>query len=509
MRIPLRRAARAASTIRAAIGRAPSTCLSALLVATVLATTAEAQETNAKSAERKPALADLARSYLALEQAVQAHGYGRVGRERANAEFDQLTMGFFLGSYGSAVQRLDALVAAIDPARADARERAADALVLVCERRWRANGATRLELHLTRNHEGHDLPADFDEVVVVEARPVDGSPGWSARVRHADIGRGLLALPPLELEAPVDLRVTLRVGDAAPRAAWTCEWLPRAPSASSAALLERLAKVEPDGPPLEQAKSSLEARAKRLRDRLDPNQPSSILLSPRREQEELEADVAQLERGVDPLRRRVGDHWRVVQAGKRAFPLRVLAPPAAAKDEPLPLVVALHGAGGDEHHWFEAYGAGRLARLAGDDGTLLVAPATGMGGMKPEEFDQLLVALVYCYAIDRARIHVVGHSMGAGLAANLAKERGAKLASVACFAGGPRGAPPSAGVPPILVVAGARDTIVPYAEVRQAALAWREAGLPVEFLGSEDEGHTLLVAEHLAEAWAWMRSKSR
>jgi predicted esterase len=480
-----------------------------MVLAGLAARNARAQDGRAERPERKPALADLARSYLALEQAVQAHGYGRVGRERANAEFDQLTMGFFLGSYGSAVERLDALVAAIDPLRADPRERAADALVVVCERRWRAPGATRLELYLARNHAGHDLPADFDEVVLVEALPIDGAPGWSARLRHADIGGGLSALPPLELDAAVDLRVTLRVGEAAPREAWTCEWLPRAPSAISAALLERLAGIEPDGPPLEQAKASLQARAKRLRDRLDPGQPASILLSPRREQDELETDVAQLERGVDPLRRRVGDHWRVVQAGKRAFPLRVLAPPAAAKDEPLPLVVALHGAGGDEHHWFEAYGAGRLARLAREDGVLLVAPATGMGGLRPEEFDQLLVALVYCYAIDRARIHVVGHSMGAGLAANLAKERGARLASVACFAGGPRGAPPTSTTPPILVVAGARDAIVPYVGVRQAALAWREAGLPVEFRGSEDEGHTLLVAEHLAEAWAWMRSKSR
>jgi hypothetical protein len=45
--------------------------------------------------------------------------------------------------------------------------------------------------------------------------------------------------------------------------------------------------------------------------------------------------------------------------------------------------------------------------------------------------------------------------------------------------------------------------------VRQASLAWREAGLPVEFRGSEDEGHTLIVAEHLPEVFAWMRSKSR
>ena len=499
MRLPLRRATRAwasscALSIAASAFAPPAPC---------------AQDAVAPRVERKPALADLARSYLAFEQAVQAHGYGRGGRERANAEFDQLTLAFFLGSHGAAVERLDAMVASIDPLRSDARERAADALVLVCDRRWRAPGATRLQLHLARNHDGHDLPAGFDEEVVVEAAPIDGSPGWIARVRHGEIGRDLHALPPLELESPVDLRVTLRVGRSAARELWNCEWLPCAPSATSAGLLERLAKVEPDGPPLEQAKASLQARARRLRDRLDPDQPASILLSPRREAAELQADLALLERGEDPLRRRVGDHWRVVRCGGRSIPLRVLAPPQAAGDEPLPLVIALHGAGGDEHHWFEAYGAGRLARLAGEAGFLLAAPATGMGGLRAEEFDQLLLALVYCHAIDRARIHLVGHSMGAGLAANLAKERATKLASVACFAGGPRGAPPTTPLPPLLVVAGARDAIVPYAGVRQASLAWREAGLPVEFRGSEDEGHTLIVAEHLPEVFAWMRSKSR
>jgi hypothetical protein len=97
---------------------------------------------------------------------------------------------------------------------------------------------------------------EADEEVVVEAAPIDGSPGWIARMRHAEIGRDLHALPPLELESPVDLRVTLRIGESAARELWNCEWLPCAPSATSARLLERLAKVEPDGPPLEQAKAS-------------------------------------------------------------------------------------------------------------------------------------------------------------------------------------------------------------------------------------------------------------
>jgi len=34
-------------------------------------------------------------------------------------------------------------------------------------------------------------------------------------------------------------------------------------------------------------------------------------------------------------------------------------------------------------------------------------------------------------------------------------------------------------------------------------------GLPVEFRALPDEGHTLLVAEHLDEVWTWMLKPQR
>ena len=457
----------------------------------------------------RPALVDLARSYLAFEEALRVHGYGKLGRGQANLEFDQLTMGFFLGDYASAVERLDRLVARIDPLREKPAERAADALVLVCDRRWRAKGAERAPIRIVRNHDGVELPEDWDAPVQVQAVPVDGTRGWTCAASWRDTAGGkLLDVADAALPDGVDVDVRLLVGDAAPRTLFRLDWLEAPPAQLQQRLLQRLARLEPDGPPLEQAKASVEARAKRLRDTIERSAPASILLSPAKEWRELQADAALLEAGDDPFRRRVGDHWRVLRTERRVVPLRVYAPPQAAGDEKLPLVVALHGAGGDENHWFEAYGAGALERLAERDGVVVAAPAVGFGGWSGADHDALVKALVYCYALDLSRVHVVGHSMGAAAAAGLAAERPAKLAAVACIAGGPRGAPP-AGCPRLLVLSGKRDSVVPFDGVKRAAEAWRAAGAPVEFRASDDEGHTLLVAEHLGEVWSWMLSPRR
>ena len=98
--------------------------------------------------------------------------------------------------------------------------------------------------------------------------------------------------------------------------------------------------------------------------------------------------------------------------------------------------------------------------------------------------------------------------MGAAAAAQLAATPSLKLAAVACLAGGPRSAAPKASAP-LLVLSGERDSIVAHAPLRSAAEAWRAAGLHVDFRALPDEGHTLLVAEHLDEVWTWMLHPQR
>lgn len=131
---------------------------------------------------------------------------------------------------------------------------------------------------------------------------------------------------------------------------------------------------------------------------------------------------------------KVGQFWLTFTPGQGTLPVRMLAPAAAKAGQPLPLVIALHGAGGSENMFFETYGYGTIAKLCEQRGWLLVSPRGT--GMKPERVAELIDAMGKLYPVDRRRVFVVGHSMGGGqtaAAANLSPE---KFAAVAVLGGG-------------------------------------------------------------------------
>ena len=54
--------------------------------------------------------------------------------------------------------------------------------------------------------------------------------------------------------------------------------------------------------------------------------------------------------------------------------VRVQVPRDMKKGQSVPLVLALHGAGGSENMFFDGYGDGKVARLCAERGWLLAAP---------------------------------------------------------------------------------------------------------------------------------------
>lgn len=170
---------------------------------------------------------------------------------------------------------------------------------------------------------------------------------------------------------------------------------------------------------------------------------------------------------------------------------------------PVPLIVALHGAGGDERMFMAGYGAGVIARLAMEQGFAVVSPLTTALAGRPERLDALLRDVGDRVMVDPERIYIVGHSMGAGAAWGLARQRGGMVAAVACIAG-PCGA--GAGGPPLLVVAAEVDPLGAPARLEATATAAREAGQRVEYQLAEGWGHTLVVGEVLPAVIAWLLS---
>jgi predicted esterase len=133
--------------------------------------------------------------------------------------------------------------------------------------------------------------------------------------------------------------------------------------------------------------------------------------------------------------KRVGQFWLTLAHEKRATPVRLLAPRAVEEGQPLPLVIALHGAGGSENLFFDGYGRGKIVGLCAQRGWLLVAPRA-QGGLGAVPLPDLIEAVNRLYPVDRKRVFLIGHSMGAMQAWNAVQRQPELFAGIAALSGG-------------------------------------------------------------------------
>ena len=268
------------------------------------------------------------------------------------------------------------------------------------------------------------------------------------------------------------------------------------------ALLARLARLDSTGA-LAQSIASARARAALLVDTVSAERSAEFVAEPAALAKAVAAEVAALEKGRNPYARLVGDVWRSYRGVNGApVPMRVIAPPVAGA-KAVGVLIALHGAGGDENMFAMGYGQGIAARLAREHGLLFVAPATTPFMTSAVQFDSLMAVLGREYRVDPSRVYVIGHSMGAGAAARLAQERPQAIAAVACLAGG--SAVTAAGAPPVLFIGAQLDPIIPAARVKAAAAA-TPTGTYEE---RAHEGHTLMVRQGVLRAVPWLLEHRR
>jgi len=274
-------------------------------------------------------------------------------------------------------------------------------------------------------------------------------------------------------------------------------------SAARDEYLARLAVVDSTGP-LAQALLSTRERAKLLVDVPSPERSAEFLNDPARLFRDLAREVSVLERGRDPYIGLVGDYWRVYRgANNVSVPMRIVVPPSANVRKPVGVLLVLHGAGGDENMFVDAYGSGIAPQLAAEQRLILVSPKTDVFGTTPEHFDALMALLRNEFRIDSSRVYVIGHSMGAGAASRLAQARPAQIAAVALLAGG---SPITvANAPPSLFVGAELDGIIPAARVEAAAKA--SPGATYELF--RYEGHLLMVGHGVRRAVPWLVSHTR
>ncbi len=160
-------------------------------------------------------------------------------------------------------------------------------------------------------------------------------------------------------------------------------------------------------------------------------------------------------RGAIAEEARAGDVWLTLAVGRDRVPVRLRAPAEAVG--PLPVLVLLHGAGGSENMFFETCGAGRAVTLGLERGWLVVAPRQGLFGL-PGGIEGILAVLAEEFSIDRTRVFLVGHSMGAMQAARqVGRAPGSVAAAVALGGGGTVPTTAASLAVPWFVAAGEQD----------------------------------------------------
>jgi predicted esterase len=132
-----------------------------------------------------------------------------------------------------------------------------------------------------------------------------------------------------------------------------------------------------------------------------------------------------------------GQFWMSVPTGpKKATATRVYVPRGLDAKKPVPVVVALHGAGGSENLFFEGYGSGQIIIECRKRGWMLVAPRSGLAFGSAPPIPAILDELAKRYPLDPKRVFVVGHSMGAMQTVELVQKYPGKFAAAAALGGG-------------------------------------------------------------------------
>lgn len=218
---------------------------------------------------------------------------------------------------------------------------------------------------------------------------------------------------------------------------------------------------------------------------------------------DLNEECAAIEAGRNPYAGRGGDLWTGVPLIEDVhFPARIYMPESALKKNAIPLVIALHGAGGDENLFMDAYGAGIIKRLADEHGFAVVSPRASPMMDLGMAFDSIVKLMRALYPIDENRIYVLGHSMGGMMTGGMSAARHDRIAAACWLAGGSfaRGAT----IPPTLAICGQLDLIVPADRVKAVVDVAQRAGMEIEYREVPNLGHVLVVGVVLSDAMDWL-----
>ncbi|MBV9744254.1 MAG: alpha/beta fold hydrolase [Acidobacteriia bacterium] len=266
-------------------------------------------------------------------------------------------------------------------------------------------------------------------------------------------------------------------------------------AAQAAALRTRLARFSRDSPALVTAQYPLD-----FYDRVDRGEEGLRRFAryPFGEQfAQANFILDALSAGRDPFADTRGNFRRAYRdpLDRSLQPYRLFVPGSYDGSRDFPLVVALHGSGGDENDFFDNYREAPMLPEAQRLGFLVVCPRgrgpkSGYRAAAERDVFNVLAEVRRQYRIDPGRIFLMGHSMGAFATWRLAALHPDLFAALGLIAGGgdPADAPKLRAVPQY-IVHGALDEVVPVAQSRVIAAAARAAGGTVVYIELPRAGH--------------------
>lgn len=450
---------------------------------------------------------DLAHTLIEFERSLANNPISQGGANAVNREFDRATLAFFSGSLAEVIRQLTDLRLKLDGPEVLPVDQVAGVLKVRIEPPvWIAGSQTKPTARITHMVE---VPAPsasepfvfricdaagavkLERTFAVQTGPitrVDQAIAIDVDASQIPPGQYLLQIAPRGREFVLAGRWSV--------VAQSLESL----RSQNESRLDSL--VATAGIGLRDAIFNCRGRNGLLRDRPSEESLAEYLIDAHQLATSVDREIVQLKEGRNPYRRLAGDHWRRMQLGGGGVACRVYAPPLARGDTAVPLVLVLHGAGGDENMFMDAYGRGLIKTLAENHGFLVASPLTYPFLMNPALADELVNVLAGDYAIDLSRVYVLGHSLGGGAASRIARERPNLAAAVCCMASGDfSGATQTC---PALIFAGGIDPISNARALERGARNAAAGGLAVEYRQLDDYGHTLLVDKVLADAINWL-----
>jgi len=315
-------------------------------------------------------------------------------------------------------------------------------------------------------------------------------------------GRWVIQMPEDSLssiprDVTMDLQMRLVDGSMIPQGRWERTTEPF--SNSRHRYLEALDSVQ-DGP----SRQIFRSRAARLIDRIPSMDITGHVLDRNELRRQLAIELDSLIRGEDPYRNRAGDIWYELHPDSGRLPMRLHVPEqVVSQTNPVPLLIALHGAGGNEHFFMDGCGHGAIRTLADEHGFIVVCPSTYVMASSMEPLETLLRELSVRYSIDQNRVYLLGHSLGGMAAMGLAAARPDMIDGVVAIAGGAP-FPRSVDFPPVLAYAAERDFIVSGDMIESSAKAAQAAGAPITPRRPDGTGHLTIVIDVLPESIQWL-----